>query len=304
MNREKFETTKNNYFFQALINFWKPSIEDGKIPLWMEYALATNERGREIASTVEKYTQIKDATCLDAGFSYGGSIVAFAEKKAACYGFEIDKDIFTIAKENFKDNHINPDIYIKNIEENPDEKFKHFFNIITCNNVLEHVNDPRKTIINIASMLYYKGIAYFEIPNRYYPPCVLKDEHTSLFAITLLERDEALAYYKTVHPERIYGVGHYLTLDTYMDLFKEAGLMPVILDETFDDYRNDKILDTVEEIKHARDMIPEGVEKMLQKKIRAYLKNFYDTLKHDEKTFILHYGVPCWKILCRKSQLR
>ncbi|MEQ8224886.1 MAG: hypothetical protein ABRQ37_21380, partial [Candidatus Eremiobacterota bacterium] len=97
MNREKFETTKNKYFFQALINFWKPSIEDGNIPLWMEYALATNERGREIASTVEKHTQIKDATYLDMGFSYGGCIVAFTEKKAASYGFEIDRDIFTIA---------------------------------------------------------------------------------------------------------------------------------------------------------------------------------------------------------------
>jgi len=301
MNREKFETTKNKYFFQALINFWKPSIEDGNIPLWMEYALATNERGRDIASTVEKHTQIKDSTYLDTGFSYGGCLVAFAEKKAACYGFELDKDIFTIAKENFKDNNINPAIYIKNIEENPDEKFKNFFNIITCNHVLEHVNDPRRAVLNIASMLCYKGTAYFEIPNRYYPPCVLKDEHTSLFAITLLEREEALTYYKTVHPESIYRVGHYLAIDTYMDLFKASGLMPVILDETFRDYRNDKILDTVEEIKHAGDMIPEGVKKMIQIKVRSYLKNFSDTLKHDEKKFILHYGVPCWKILCRKS---
>ncbi len=300
MSREKFETRKNKYFFQALINFWKPSIEDGNIPLWMEYALATNERGRDIASTVEKYTQIKDATYLDAGFSYGGCIVAFAEKKAACYGFEIDKDIFTIAKENFKDNHIHPDIYIKNIEDMPDGKFEKFFNIITCNNVLEHVDDPAQVIRNISSMLYYRGIAYFEIPNRYYPPFVLEDEHTSLFAITLLERDEALVYYKTLHPESIYRVGHYLTLDTYMDLFKESGLMPVILDETFHDYRNDKILETVEEIKHARAIIPEGVEKIVQKKIRIYLKNFSDTLKQDEKKFILHYGVPYWKILCKK----
>ncbi|MEQ8226440.1 MAG: methyltransferase domain-containing protein, partial [Candidatus Eremiobacterota bacterium] len=189
---------------------------------------------------------------------------------------------------------------INNIEENPDEKFKNFFNIITCNHVLEHVNDPALVIRNISSMLYYRGIAYFEIPNRYYPPSVLKDEHTSLFAITLLEREEALAYYKIFHPESIYGVGHYLTLDTYMDLFKEAGLMPFILDETFDDYRNDKILETVEEIKHARDMIPEAVKKMIQRKMRTYLKDFSDTLKHDEKKFILHYGVPCWKILCRK----
>jgi hypothetical protein len=157
--------------------------------------------------------------------------------------------------------------------------------------------------MNIASMLCYRGTAYFEIPNKYYPSSVLKDEHTSLFAITLLERDSAMSYYKKFHRQGIYTAGHYLTVDEYMNLFQKAGLNASVIKETFIDYRNDKILKDIEEIKNNKYSVPYDIEKLLREKVRYYLKNFFHTLKHDEETFILHYGVPYWKIICRKDSL-
>ncbi|HPZ09853.1 MAG TPA: methyltransferase domain-containing protein, partial [Candidatus Eremiobacteraeota bacterium] len=192
-------------------------------------------------------------------------------------------------------------------EDEIEDRFKGFFNIITCNNVLEHVKNPERTIRNISSLLSPEGIAYFEIPNKYFPGFILKDEHTSLFAITLLEQSDALTYYNRFHPDGIYTVGHYLTLDEYINSFKKAAMDPSVVDEIFSDYRKDKILKDIGELKNNKytllSSVPEDIRGLLQQKLNLYLKGFFKTLKYDEKNFPLSYGVPYWKIVCKKTSL-
>ena len=46
------------------------------------------------------------------------------------------------------------------------DRFQNAFDIVTCNNVIEQVQDPHALLNNISAMLRDHGIVYFEIPNR------------------------------------------------------------------------------------------------------------------------------------------
>ena len=98
------------------------------------------------------------------------------------------------------------------------------FDVITCNDVIEHVTDPGIAIKHVASMLRNGGIAYFEIPNRDDVSAVIADGHYQLFGITQLEHDLAAQYYGAHAPGVRYGVEHYLRLPEYRALFDQAGL--------------------------------------------------------------------------------
>lgn len=298
-------TDKNNQFYEAIVVHNLPRADNPNIKMWMEYALSTNTRGRNITGLLEKYINIKDKNCLDVGCAYGGMLIAMAEKGAAATGIDICEDFLRLAQANFTDNNIKLPVYVKDITNIKDiECFINSMDIVTCNDVIEHVKDPELTIKNISSILK-KGAALFHIPNKNYPDFVIKDGHKSMFGITLLDYEDASKYYSSKYKDDVYGVYYYLLLSEYREIFIKYGLSFEILKESFTSYDRKRIIDSIYYLKNSRQSLlqdlPQGTKEIVSMKLDKYIEKAIDDIsKMNEDDFKNYYGASFWYILGRK----
>lgn len=117
--------------------------------------------------------------------------------------------------------------------------------IVTCNDVIEHVKDPESAVKHINSILKPGGAALFHIPNKNYPDFVIKDGYQSLFGITLLDYDDASGYYTAVYKQGTYSVYYYLLLNEYKEIFNRYGLSFELLNESFASYNRKRVADSI-----------------------------------------------------------
>lgn len=117
---EYMKTNKNRQFYEAVVVHNLPSADNPNIKMWMEYALSTNTRVRNITGLIEKYISIKGKRCLDVGCAYGGMLIAMAERGAFPVGIDICEDYLELAKANFADNNREPHVYRKDITDTGD----------------------------------------------------------------------------------------------------------------------------------------------------------------------------------------
>ena len=101
------------------------------------------------------------------------------------------------------------------------------FDLITCNDVIEHVDDPQLAIHKMCELVNEKGCICFEVPNKDAIPFVKADGHFLIFGITQLPRDEAAEYYaaytgaeKSVY---FFEMGEMYELDWYLKQLKDDG---------------------------------------------------------------------------------
>ena len=181
------------------------------------------------------------------------------------------------------------------------------FDIVTCNDVIEHVLDPSSLVHNIAGVLRHDGIAYLEIPNRYFPGFVRQDGHYQLFGITLLERPEAQRYYEHYFTEIPYRTGHYLTLDQYDRMFRLAGLGLTVLEQTYEGSLDEgAIVGAVAELRanagSGLEQVPHDLRGQVREALRHYLHQVETSLPETEAkrdSLVLRYGVSFWKLIVR-----
>jgi SAM-dependent methyltransferase len=219
--------------------------------MWFDFALSTNLRGREMMRYLERHKRLRGARYLDIGCGYGGFLIAAAGRGAAAVGIEPDPLRAGFSRENIADRGL-VDKQRTGQESCPTTKNQQLadqvgqaalgiavhemdalepcieqrlgtFDVITCNDVAEHVNSAPRLLENIRRLLNPGGLAYFEIPN---PDCVEfveRDGHFGLFGITLLNRADAVSYYAE-HYQSEYDVGEYWSLEQYREFFARAGL--------------------------------------------------------------------------------
>ena len=288
-------TDQNKNFFDALINSWFPIYSNPNFPLWGLYALTTNERGYYIKDLVSKYTDIKGKKYLDIGTAYGGSCIAFSKECKFVAGFDINEDFLRLAKANFSDNNLSPENLhcIDITQKTALEPFKNSFDLITCNDVIEHVENVKQAIENISELLSPCGIVYFEIPNKEYPGFVIKDGHYGLFGITLLSRNDAEDYYKEFFKED-YTVGEYYFIDEYCSLFPDSEFELIYCNdkETVNTEQAEKDIQFLKDNKkQLLSSVPEKFKGKLKYRLDKYLKNIE-----------VENCYPFWKIILRKKE--
>jgi 2-polyprenyl-3-methyl-5-hydroxy-6-metoxy-1,4-benzoquinol methylase len=245
-----FRTPRNGRFFDALANHLSGINTDPCLPMYFEYTITCNQRGRQIAALLEKYTGLHGKRYLDLGCAYGGFLVAFAEKGADVTGIDLDAGLLDLGRNNLLDHNLDAPLLLRDITKATDlQEFQGTFDVITCNDVIEHVGDPEALVFNVANLMHHGSLAYFEIPNRYHPSHVLKDGHYQLFGITLLDNSEALEYHSLHAPGVPYTVGHYLEIDQYTRMFERNGLRFSILDESFANATIDTVLNNLGELR-------------------------------------------------------
>ena len=76
--------------------------------------------------------------------------------------------------------------YIEGDICSPDvEKTLGQFDVVVCQDVLEHVMDPKTVIDSLCGMLKLGGVIYIQIPNKYGIDQLMKDHHYALTGITV-----------------------------------------------------------------------------------------------------------------------
>jgi 2-polyprenyl-3-methyl-5-hydroxy-6-metoxy-1,4-benzoquinol methylase len=224
------ESPGNRHYFRALAAHLAGSRDDPCLPMYFEFALSANERGRKAADLIAALVPLAGKRALDVGCAYGGFLVALGERGAEPTGFDIDPSLLALAASNFRDAGRSHPVYCKDVTQATDiAPFAEAFDVVTCNDVIEHVADPAVAIRNIARMLKPGGLVYFEIPNRDAVGAVEADGHYQLFGITQLEREDARRYFAAHAPGTAYGVEFYLRLPEYRALFEQAGLTMDVL---------------------------------------------------------------------------
>ena len=301
-------TPANRCFFDALTAHLAGAHDDPCLPMYVDFALSANDRGRKAAESIEAFMPLAAKRALDVGCAYGGFVVAMTERGADATGFDVDAALLALAQENFRDVGLDLRVHLADITNPADIAGREgAFDIVTCNDVIEHVADPAAAIRNVSALLRPGGVAYFEIPNRDVVEFVLSDGHYQLFGIAQLEHDAARRYYADHAPGVGYGVGHYLRLDQYRALFEACGLAIELLPDAA--IALDTIRQSLDELRRSLDdrlaAVPEGVRDEVRSAVRAYLDEAQaaaPATDDERRRFVERYGVGFWRIVARKSR--
>jgi SAM-dependent methyltransferase len=97
------------------------------------------------------------------------------------------------------------------------------FDLITCNDVIEHVSDPAACLQKICRMLKPGGTAYIACPNKLAMLNVRSDAHFQLFGLTLLDHFRAYAAYTMYADSTFYRVSDFYEPEWYVNTARSAG---------------------------------------------------------------------------------
>ena len=201
--------------------------------MWVEFSLSSVERGRYAVAAMGGATAFRGKDVLDVGCAYGGFLVAAREAGAVSVtGIDVNDDLLALAQLQLADHSVHGKLEHRDITA-PVEDLGHF-DIILCNDVLEHVTEPVTAAANLASLLDSGGSAFFQIPNGRSIDFILRDGHYGLFGITLLGRAQAERLWARSYSDT-YGVEHYAPLAYYLDIFSRAGLAVRLINPLPDD---------------------------------------------------------------------
>lgn len=212
--------------------------------MYVRFALSTTQRGRTFADFVAPYCAHPERF-LDVGCAYGGFLIALRERGAKVVGIEIVPELAGLARDNVSGGDgevIHADILAHDLAKLGS------FDLIACNDVIEHVADGRALVDRVSRLLRPGGVAYFEIPNPDALTFVTRDGHFQQFGLTLLPRALAERYLHEACGRSYREMGEMHDEGTYREWFRSHGLIaletPQPHAQTFDDV-HDRVFDLV-----------------------------------------------------------
>lgn len=289
---------------------------------YIEFASSTVERGEFVVNILSKYTNLKGKRYLDVGCGYGGFPIAFAMAGVSeAIGIDINSELINLAHNLVKDYScpVQPNFLVCDIL-NLDEKIKlGKFDIITCNDVIEHVSSPSLLIERLSTLLNNHGILYMEIPNAFNYNMIFRDGHYGLFGISLLDPINAKSYFEYIYKNQIYDVGEYLDFYGYLKLFRSYGFEPILLNENPENEEEiHRIAKSIKSLWITKDramkVVPESLKNHMEKVLDSYIRNFLihyekflsskDKIKKIESNQLYnYYGIEFWRFLLKKRSI-
>ena len=196
--------------------------------MYIEFALTTATRGRGMVRLLDDASCIrKMGRYLDVGTGYGGFLRAFDEVGFdEVVGIELQAHLASFAEANVTGI---DSAKVLNIDfEKTDCSDLAGFNLITCNDVIEHVKDPALTIKKMSELLADEGCLCLEVPNKDCISFVKSDGHFQIFGITQLAREDAATYYSQMlavdRSGYLFEMGESYELGWYHDKLSAGGL--------------------------------------------------------------------------------
>lgn len=194
--------------------------------VWRRYARRDIQRGREIVRVIRQWIPLEGRRVLDVGSGYGGMMISMAEQGAHITGVEIDPERARMGKLRLEEVGIPCDYREADICDPIARDGMGTFDVITCQDVLEHVMDPTLMIQTMCSMLRPGGVIFVQVPNKWGAQQLMSDHHYALTGITALSRNQAIEYWQLATGEeaRHYGVGYPRGERFYMNGFARCGV--------------------------------------------------------------------------------
>lgn len=194
------------------------------VQMWLDFSLTSVDRGRYAVAALGGPSLFRGARVLDVGCAYGGFLVAASEAGARLLaGIDVNEELLKLARLQLADYRKSATLDRLDITAREVVEKLGRFDVILCNDVLEHVVDPEAAAGHLAELLDGGGSLFLQIPNGKAVEFMLKDGHYGLFGITLLDRMRAEKVWAGSYSDA-YGVEHYAPLGYYLDIFSQAGM--------------------------------------------------------------------------------
>ncbi|MHA1632720.1 MAG: class I SAM-dependent methyltransferase [Candidatus Freyarchaeota archaeon] len=183
-------------FERALEECLKPLKIFDNYEAWLAWFKGAEARANLYLSKIKMFTKnLSGLRALDVGCGVGGVCSALAKLSNHMVGVEINEVLLPLAKlnvENSLHESSSVDFVLASGLNLPFRE--NSFDLVLCNDVLEHVSDKEKLIKEIFSVLRKDGHLFLTTPNRLYPI----EPHTGMIGVTLIPRRLAnkLASYK------------------------------------------------------------------------------------------------------------
>ncbi|MGZ4954018.1 MAG: class I SAM-dependent methyltransferase [Methylobacter sp.] len=202
-----------NQFISLVGESWK----------YISYAFGTNLRAENsLRRMLSLDTPRQCGTALDIGCGYGGFMHAFGKRGFKAVGIEIDKDLASLAELNLSDAQFENSVHVGDLF-NGDVALG-LFDLITVNDVIEHLPDPILAFNHLAGMLTPGGILAIYAPNGLSIFNATADPHNRVCGSSVLSNPLAKAYVQATLNSNGYGLGEYFDLATFRDLAKRNSL--------------------------------------------------------------------------------
>ncbi|WP_028389512.1 bifunctional 2-polyprenyl-6-hydroxyphenol methylase/3-demethylubiquinol 3-O-methyltransferase UbiG [Legionella fairfieldensis] len=111
---------------------------------------------------IQRYCALPNQTILDVGCGGGILCEGMALQGAQVTGLDVERETIIAAKEHAKSNHLDIDYIYCPIEDYEGKDF----DVITCMEMLEHVNDPQLVIEHCSRLLKSGGYLFLSTLNR------------------------------------------------------------------------------------------------------------------------------------------
>ena len=196
----------------------------------LEYVLSTNARGRTMIQrlagwgvSLEQDGQ-NPKTYLDIGCAYAGFPIAFANHGYDAMGIELSGELYgRLGKLNLEASGCQAKMQIGDFLSDDMVTGERKFDLITCNDVIEHVSDPTACLHKICRLLKAGGAAYVASPNKLSIPNVRADVHFQCFGLTLLDYFRARAAHAMYSGSPNYEVSDFYEPEWYVNTARSTG---------------------------------------------------------------------------------
>lgn len=167
--------------------------------MYLDFALSTVSRGEAAARELATHVQIRGKRYLDAGCAYGGFLVALHRAGAReVVGVDLNTDLLDYARSVLADHAIAARVERADLLDPRTADALGTFDLVTANDVIEHVVDPALGLERLYALLAPGGHLMLEIPNRFWPSFLRSDGHYQIAGICALPKRRADAYHRAL----------------------------------------------------------------------------------------------------------
>jgi 2-polyprenyl-3-methyl-5-hydroxy-6-metoxy-1,4-benzoquinol methylase len=261
-------------FNQTLRTYFEGSRGHPQFETWLDYALSTNIRGGELVEKLRHWVpDFSGKRTLDVGSGYGGTAVAMALAGANATGVEIDTTLLGFSQVNAQDH---PGLSVKlSVADAMDWSSLEAlgtFDVITFDNVVEHVPVPQVAIAHLRRLVEKDGLIWLTAPNAFSFGQIRSECHYGQFGLSLLDPFDGSTYVNDALNNPAYEVSEYFTFDSYVAMFGRYGLHAKLLNPV------DSATEEVANVRAQRNGIEDSLAKAtipvrLKKKVQMLLSD-------------------------------